>query len=382
MAIPAMETTLELTPAQRRSLEGLIGVGERPTFPADLIPRLRDRIEETARAFPLPQPLWLGKSALSDLGRCPGLFESVRAGERAPFAYTARFAAGKLAHKALELDIAGREERDPHGLVEVAADRLVEDDAFRAYWEQLTTLRRDESLMEAAKTLELFRSTMPPLRLMRRDLSPSTEWSVRAELLGGALVLSGTIDLVLGAAIPEPGRSSRLALDFKTGRAWPEHAEDMRFYALVLSLRFGVPPYRVATLYLESGEWQAEDVDERMLERAADRVVEAVRAAAATAAGRSVAPSAGPLLHVVPSLGHVPPERGRRPRLTLSPPCRRADDSHRFAAPSTSRRVDAWARTCSGSASSRRSARCRGRCMRSSCAPTGTGNLARPSRTR
>ncbi len=289
-----MEATLELTPAQRRSLEGLIGLGERPSFPSDLVPRLRDRIEETARAFPLPQPLWLGKSALSDLGRCPGLFEAVRAGERAPFAYTPRFAAGKLAHKALELDIAGREEREPHGLVEVAADRLVEDEAFRAYWDQLTPLRRDEALMDAAKTLELFRSTMPPLRRMRRDLSPSTEWTVRAELLGGALVLSGTIDLVLGAAIPEPGRSSRLALDFKTGRAWPEHAEDMRFYALVLSLRFGVPPYRVATLYLESGEWQAEDVDERTLERAADRVVEAVRAAAAAQAGRSLPLQPGP----------------------------------------------------------------------------------------
>ena len=290
-----MTAVLELTSSQRRTLDGLIGTGERPLFPSDLVPRVRDRIEEAARAFELPEPLRLGKSNLSDLGRCPGLFVAVRACERGPFAFTARFAAGRLAHKAVELEVAGRIDRDPHGLVEEAADRLAEDDAFGAYWEGLDPLRRDEALMDASKVLELFRATLPPLRKMRRDLAPSTEWHVRVELLGGSLVLSGTLDLVLGAAPPgEPTRAARLAIDLKTGRAWPEHAEDMRFYALLLALRFGVPPYRVATLYLDSGEWQAEDVDARVLDRAADRVVEAVRAAAASEAGRRASLRPGP----------------------------------------------------------------------------------------
>jgi len=282
-----VDPLVALTPPQRRTLEGLIGTGERPAFAADLAQRLRERIEETVRAFEFREPLWLGKSLLNDHGRCPGLFEAVRAGERAPFAFSPRFAAGRLMHKAVELEVAGREDRDPHELVDEAVERLEEDQAFRVYWEGLEGLRRDETLMEAAKTLELFRSTLPPLRRMRRELSPSTEWFVKAEILGGALVLSGSLDLVLGSGSPsEPHRATRLAIDLKTGRAWPEHAEDMRFYALLLTLRFGVPPYRVATLYLDSGEWQAEDVDERVLERAAERVVEAVRTAAATDAGR------------------------------------------------------------------------------------------------
>jgi hypothetical protein len=290
-----VEATVELTPAQRRTLDGLIGSGERPLFAADLVPRLRDRVEEAARAFELEQPLWLGKSNLSDLGRCPGLFDAVRAGERGPFAFSARSAAGRLAHKAVELEVAGREDRDPHSLVGIAAERLREDDAFRAFWDGLDPVRVDESLMEAAKTLELFRSTLPPLRQMRRELAPSTEWHVRVELLGGALVLSGQLDLVLGSgSSTDPNRATRLAIDLKTGRAWPEHAEDMRFYALLLSLRFGVPPYRVATLYLDSGEWQAEDVDARMLGRAADRVVDAVRAASASHNGRPLALRPGP----------------------------------------------------------------------------------------
>jgi hypothetical protein len=293
--IPTVDPTLELTPSQRRTLEGLIGTGERPAFPPDLAQRLRDRIEEAVRAFEPVEPMWLGKSNLGDLGRCPGLFDAVRSGERGPFAFSARFAAGRLAHKAVELEIAGREDRDPHGLVEEAAERLAEDDGFGEYWRGLDGLRRDETLMDAAKTVELFRSTMPPLRRMRRDLSPSTEWHVRVEILGGALVLSGTLDLVVGAAsMAEPARATRLAIDFKTGRAWPEHAEDMRFYALLLALRFGVPPYRVATLYLDSGEWQAEDVQEHVLERAVDRVVDAVRTAAAIGAGRSPELRPGP----------------------------------------------------------------------------------------
>ena len=164
-----MQATAELTPAQRRTLDGLIGTDERPVFAVDGVLRVRDR------AFEPPDPLWLGKSNLSDLHRCPGLFDAVRAGERAPFAFSARTAAGRLAHKAIELEVAGREERDPHELVEHAAERLTEDGAFSAYWGGLDALRRDENLMDAAKTLELFRSTMPPLRQMRRELAPSTE---------------------------------------------------------------------------------------------------------------------------------------------------------------------------------------------------------------
>ena len=317
--IGRVEATEELTPSQRRTFERLIGPDERPLFPADVVSHLRDRIEEAVRAVELPEPLWLGKSTLNDLARCAGLFDAIRAGERGPFSFTSRFAAGRLAHKAVELDVAGRVDRDSHGLVEEAVDRLVDDEAFRGFWDGLDGLRRDETLMDAAKTLELFRSTMPPLRRMRRELAPSTEWHVRVELLGGAVVLSGTMDLVLGSGWPvEPGRATRLAIDLKTGRAWPEHAEDMRFYALLLALRFGVPPYRVATLYLDSGEWQAEDVDQRILDRAAERVIGAVRSAAASEAGRELDLVPGPYCRWCPRAGvcpvsAFPPERDAVP---------------------------------------------------------------------
>ena len=128
--------------------------------------------------------------------------------------------------------------------------------------------------MEVVRKVTLFQGSFPPLRELRREMAPITELPVKAQLLGGALTLSGKIDLVLG--VPdrlEPSRATRLAVDLKTGGAWPEHAEDMRFYALLMTLRFGVPPYRVASLFLDSGEWQAEEVAEETLFHAADRVV-------------------------------------------------------------------------------------------------------------
>ncbi|HKE54271.1 MAG TPA: hypothetical protein VKC55_05830, partial [Actinomycetota bacterium] len=137
-----MQATAELTPSQRRTLDGLIDSADRASFPTDVVARLRDRIEEAARAFELAEPLWLGKSNLGDLARCPGLFDAVRGGERAPFAFSARSAAGRLAHKAIELEVAGREDREPHGLVAQAAERLGEDAAFAAYWEGLDPVRR------------------------------------------------------------------------------------------------------------------------------------------------------------------------------------------------------------------------------------------------
>ncbi len=92
------------------------------------------------------------------------------------------------------------------------------------------------------------------------------------------MTVVGKVDLMLNR--PDPARGTRILIDLKTGRAWPDHPEDMRLYALLYTLRYGVPPYRVATLFLGSGSAQAELVTEQTLDRAADRVVTAVRTAA------------------------------------------------------------------------------------------------------
>lgn len=279
---------MRLTDPQQRTLDGLIGTGERPTFPADLAQRLRDRIEGAARELELAQPLWLGKEKLNQHRRCEGMFRSVLAGEAPPFAHSARSAHGVLLHKAIEVEVGARDGMDPHEIAQVAVSRVLErEERFAEYWGGLSTTEHDDVLMEVVRRVTLFQASFPPLKELRRDLSPISELRVRAELLGGDLVLSGQIDLVLG--VPdrlEPNRATRLVVDLKTGSAYPEFAEDMRFYALVMTLRFGVPPYRAASLFLESGTWQAEDVTEDTLQHAADRAIDAARAASALGNGR------------------------------------------------------------------------------------------------
>src|SRR5207249_9228406 len=119
-------------------------------------------------------------------------------------------------------------------------DRLQErEERFSEYWRDLDATAQDEQLMEVVRGVTLFQASFPPLRDLRRALAPVAELGVKAELGEGALVLSGKIDLVLGAPDPaDPTRATRLAIDLKSGGAYPEYPEDMRFYSLVMTLRF------------------------------------------------------------------------------------------------------------------------------------------------
>jgi hypothetical protein len=271
---------MELTPAQRRTRDELIGLGRPPGFDPALASAMRARLEDGIAAVGLAQlkgpPIWLGKSRLNDLQRCQGLFQARLLREGPPFEYGDRTASGALFHKAIEVDIATERAADPRSVCDRAALRLAAADAaFERFWSSLDGFGRAEMTADAGRHLVLFRDSFPPLE---RRWSPQTELILRCRLAGGRVVLSGTPDLVLG-------RTQRLAIDFKSGGAWPEHPEDMRFYALLILLRTGVPPYRVATFLLDSGEWQPEDVNEETLGRATDRVLAGARAAAALAAG-------------------------------------------------------------------------------------------------
>jgi hypothetical protein len=269
----ALARASRLTPMQERTLHSLIGSGRLPDYDRGLRQRLLSRLEEGLGGAGVRQgqePLWLGKHRLDDAQRCEGLFDAGLLGEGGRFEHSERTAAGSLFHAAIEVDVATERRFDPRSVSERAASNRSQADAsFARFWFSLEEFGRAALIAEAGRHLSLFRDSFPPLV---RRWAPQTELPIRVRLIGGAVVLSGTPDLQLG-------RIRRLAIDFKSGRAWPEHPEDMRFYALLLLLRTGVAPYRVATFFLDSGEWQSEDVTERTLEHAADRVTRAAQVA-------------------------------------------------------------------------------------------------------
>ncbi len=288
-----------LTPAQVRTIRSLLpaGVGSAagPVSDAAALAegaaRLRTWIESEALLHapaPPSTPLRLSKERLSRLERCPGLFQADLAGERPPFVHSPRSAAGTLLHRALELEAGATEPLEAEPLLDLAVDRLARDRAFGPWWRARAPAERADVRVEAARALEMFRTSFPSLPGFRRRLAPTAELWLDSRFAGGRLQLCGRVDLIVGRPSPRGGRagggaggSGRVLIDLKTGSAWPEHAEDMRFYALLFALRVGTPPARVATLFLRSGECQVEDVSVEALERAAARVVDAVRAASA-----------------------------------------------------------------------------------------------------
>ena len=299
---------MQLTEPQRRTLEQLIGTGERPVFPGDVAQRLRDRIEEAVRGLELAEPLWVGKEKLNDQARCEGTLAAKLLGEAQPFEHSRASAAGVLQHRAIEVIVGSRDPVDPHTAAELAATRTTDrEERFLEYWTGIQQDERDDILMEVVRRTILFEGSFPDLRDLRRQLAPASEVPIRAELLGGDLVLTGKVDLLLG--VPdrlEPDRATRMAIDLKTGSAYAEYVEDNRFYALLLALRFGVPPYRVASFFLEGGTWQHEDVTEDVLFRAADRVVQTTRSAAALLAGREPQLTPGPWCAWCPRAANCP----------------------------------------------------------------------------
>jgi hypothetical protein len=299
---------MELTATQQRTLAGLIQPGRSRAVPADLPRRLRAAVESSLPASSLPPGgLRLSKQRVNDLDRCEGLFQAGLTGEGGPFEMWFRPAAGMLLHKAVELEVGTREQAEPWALAERAGTRLREDGRFGRFWEALGPLAQDELLMETVRGVELFRATFPPVAALRSVLVPVTELRIQAAFWGGAATVTGSVDLMMNR--PAPGLATRLLIDLKGGAARPEHPEDMRLYALLHTMRFGVPPLRVATLFLSSGEWQVEEVSDETLFHAADRVVAAVRAAARLAAG-SPALRAGPHCRWCPRRVRCPAARG------------------------------------------------------------------------
>lgn len=292
------EQTIRLNPAQQQILDEL-GSTARPTFRDDLRDHLRHEIESSLapvaeRLVEVSGPetiLYLSKHRLNQIHGCEQRFVFEDA---VPFGWTVASARGTVVHKAIELLVGRRGNPTPLDLVDDALARLeIDERSIGPFLGALTEAERAELVTSANDVVAGFLDAFPPLR---RQWVPVAESRVRAEFCGASVVLQGAVDLTLGRA--RGNEAGKVLIDLKTGRTAPNHVDDLRFYALLETLKLGVPPRLIVTYYLESGLPRTETVTEDLLWSTAHRVIDG--------ANRAVA-----LLH-----------EKTQPRLVTSPVCR------------------------------------------------------------
>ena len=265
----------DYNPAQQQVVS-LLGApkGDRPTFDAGLRDELRDLLEE--RLEPLVSTiesdrfdddvLYLSKYMLTQALGCERKFMAELA---EPFQWSIPTARGTVTHKAIELSVHWRGEASPLELVDEAMARLQNaDKSIADYLERCDETERAELRAEAGSAMTQFLECFPPIKPQWR---PSTESPIRAEMHEGLVVLSGKPDLTLGQ--PDGTVAGKVIIDFKTGKFSPLHREDLRFYALLESLRI-LPPRLLATYYLDQGRFHPEEVTRDLLLSAAERVID------------------------------------------------------------------------------------------------------------
>jgi hypothetical protein len=281
-----------LTPTQQRVWDQLLDPGgARPSVDGGLAGRLRQALEsetgdclDRVKAPGSPGgPPWqrgrdpavvvVSKHVLSGIHQCE---RQLVADEKLGFEWSATVVQGMLAHKAIELRCGllsgGRPLPAPAELVHLAAQRLIDDEHGPAAWLRgAPPGQLAEAYTAASDAVTKFEDTFPPIDARWR---PRVESRLKVQLAGGRVELSGKVDLAIGQASGHQART--LVIDLKTGRPAFGHPADLRWYALLETLRVGVFPYRLASFYLDSGDWRQEDVDEDLLWSTVRRVTDGV----------------------------------------------------------------------------------------------------------
>jgi hypothetical protein len=110
---------------------------------------------------------------------------------------------------------------------------------------------------------------------------PRVEEHARVRLAGGAVTVTGRLDILLGG--PPTGRPG-VVVEIKGGRWYDGMRADAHLYALLVGLRDDEAPARVVTLVAD-GTTQVESIRPTLVRHAAERVELALRTAARLAAG-------------------------------------------------------------------------------------------------
>lgn len=269
---PTRSVSVMLNPAQQTVRDQLGSAGTPlPEFDPDLGRALEADL--AAGLAPLVDSiagdavLVVAKHPLAQVHGCEPRYLHERDGA---FAVTVPIARGAVAHKAIELGIHWSTDAPPLDLVDEAMIRLSTTDHWLREW-LATCLPGDlaELRAEAGDRVTKFMECFPPLRAAWR---PVTESSLRVDLFGGRIQLKGKVDLTIGRA--EGNAAGKVIIDLKTGRPSPAHIDDLRFYALIETIRIGIPPRLVGSYYLDQARAHTERITESVLQAALARAID------------------------------------------------------------------------------------------------------------
>ncbi len=231
-------------------------------FVAELIAEATQAVAELSGRLG-GETLWVSKSFLAKVHGCEVLHL-----QPDDFEWRPASAAGFVAHKAIELALNWRGEAAPAQVVDEALARLADQaDSRGSFVAGLSDADWAELRSRAVDRTTKFLQDFPPLPLSAQPvLEAAAKWRPP-----GTIELSGKVDLQIGKPF---GRESRLLIvDFKSGNRSHHHREDLRFYAVVQTLRQSVPPRKLVTYYLDYAESEVEDVTEGTLQAGLTRAL-------------------------------------------------------------------------------------------------------------
>jgi hypothetical protein len=260
-----------LNPAQQEVLALLrVPFDERPQFDAELRHHLRATLDQAFKplvdALPSNETLFISKHRLAQVHGCETRY---LVEEEAEFEWTVPIARGTVVHKAVELSVHWKGEAVPLTLVDEAMARIENDNkGVSAFLQGCDEADLAELRALANDSVAKFLESFPPLK---RGWRPVTEARVRIDFHDEIVTLQGRVDLALGQ--PQGTTAGKVLIDLKTGGFSPSHRDDLRFYALLETIRLGTPPMLLASYYLDQGRVSPEDVTEGVLEAATARVI-------------------------------------------------------------------------------------------------------------
>jgi hypothetical protein len=265
---------------------------------------LEDGLSEAASLLPDGgEPLRVAKDAVNQVLSCEAL-ALARPGAGRPL--SPEMARGSLVDAVFRQWITTAELADPFADALDALSVMGDPDGVGAFVAALTAPSRRKLADEVRAHAARITAAWP-------ELSPT--WMARTQerlvvsLAGGRVVLSGVVDLALGA--PSSGRASVCVVEVKSGRRRIEHRGDLHLYALLETLRSGAPPFRVATFYTATGELDVEPVGSDVLLGALNRVLAATLRLCRLAAGAEPSKTPGPWCAWCPALAGCEPGRRR-----------------------------------------------------------------------